>query len=219
MALLLLATVFVGFAPSYYLAGMLRASLPSRIIHIHAIVATAWMLLFVAQVLLVSAQRVNLHRRLGVIGFLLACPLVITGLMAGADTLRRNVPPGLEHLLFIININMVGVFAVLIALAYRMRSTPPIHKRLILIANIALTFAGFIRWPIDLLYHNISVATRAPYFFLLIIVLYDLWSTRRIHRVTLWASAFLVFVFEVQFLVAETTAWRAFAAWVRSIGA
>lgn len=32
MAVLLLATVFVGFAASYYLAGMVKASLPSRII-------------------------------------------------------------------------------------------------------------------------------------------------------------------------------------------
>ena len=219
MAVLLLATVLVGFADSYYVAGMVKAPLPSRIIHVHALVATFWMLLFAAQVSLVCAHRVDLHRRIGVIAVPLACAMVVTGLLAGADTLRRGVPPGLEHLLFLINTNMVFVFAVLIALAYRMRGDPPTHKRFIVIAHVALMFAAFIRWPVEFLYHNISAAARAPYCFLLLLVLYDLRSTRRIHPVTLWASAFLVFVFEVQFFVAESMAWRSFAAWVRTIGA
>jgi hypothetical protein len=219
MAILLLATVFVGFAASYYLAGMVKAPLPSKIIHVHALAATCWMLLFAAQVLLVSAHRVDLHRRLGVIAVPLACAMIVTGLMAGADILRRGIPPGLEHLLFLINTNMVFVFAVLLAIAYRMRGVPSAHKRLIVIAHVALMFAGFIRWPVEFLHHNIPAAARAPYCFLILLVLYDLWSTRRIHPVTLWASALLIFVFEVQFFVAETMAWRSFATWVRSIGA
>jgi hypothetical protein len=35
MALLMLATVFQGFARSYYLAGVFHAPLPSLIIHVH----------------------------------------------------------------------------------------------------------------------------------------------------------------------------------------
>jgi hypothetical protein len=224
MALLLLTTVFVGFAPTYYLAGMVpapepgRLNLPSAIIRVHAVVSTIWMLLFAAQVSLVAAHRIRLHRRLGAIGFLLACVMVVTGLMAGADTLARNVPPGLSELLYMVNVSMVVVFAVLMAFAYRMRNTPPAHKRLILIANIALLFAPLIRIPIALLYLNIPAATRASYVFLLPILLYDLWSTHTIQRVTLWASAFLIFCYEVRFLVAETALWHAFAAWVRSSG-
>ena len=111
---------------------------------------------------------------------------------------------------------MVAVFAVLMAFAFRMRGQPAAHKRLILIANIALMFAPLIRWPIALLYHNIAIATRASYIFLLPIVLYDLWSSRKIHRATLWSSAFLITVFEVRFLVAKMMVWHAIAVWVRS---
>lgn len=150
---------------------MVKAPLPNRIIHVHALVATFWMLSLVARVSLVSAHRVDLHRRLGVI-----------------------------------------------ALAFRMRGDPPAHKRSIVIANVALMFAGFIRWLVEFLHHDIPAAARAPYCFMLLLVLYELRSTRRIHPVTLWASAFLVFVVEVQFSVAETMTWRSFAAWVRSIG-
>jgi hypothetical protein len=224
MALLLLAAVFVGFAPSYYLAGIVPAPepdgviLPSAIVRVHAVVATVWMLMFAAQVALVAAQRVHLHRRLGVLGALVACAMVVTGFMAGTDTLARNVPPGLSEVLYIVNVSMVAVFAVLLAFAFRYRNTPAAHKRLILVANIAILFAPLIRFPAAFLYHNLFAATRASYVFLLPVILYDLWSIRRIHPATLWSSAFLVCIYEVRFVVAETAFWHAFAAWMKSIG-
>lgn len=224
MALLLLATVFVGFAPTYYLAGIVpapepgRTALPGTIVRVHAVVATIWMLLFAAQISLVATRRVHLHRRLGAAGSLVVCAMVVTGFLAGTDTLVRNVPPGLTELLYIVNVSMVAVFAVLMAFAYRMRNTPPAHKRLVLVANIALVFAPLIRLPAASLYLNIPAATRASYLFLLPVILYDVWSTRRIHPATLWSSAFLVFVYEVRFVVAETASWHAFAAWMRSVG-
>lgn len=218
MAALLIATWCIGFAPSYFFAGMLGAALPGAGIHVHAMVATAWLVLFAAQVALVSAHRVDLHRRLGLVGFALACLMIMTGLSSAADTLRRDVPPGAAHVLFIINTNMALTFAGLMALAYRTRSDPPAHKRLIVVANVALTFAGFIRWPVEPFFHNIPVATRAPYVFLLLLLFYDWWSARRVHPVTLSAGALLVLVFEAQFFVAETMAWRAVSAWVRSAG-
>lgn len=57
-----------------------------------------------------------------------------------------------------------------------------------------------------------------PCILLLPILLYDLRSLRRIHPVTLWAGGLLVLTFEIQFVLAETTAWHAVAAWVRSTG-
>ena len=77
MALLILGTVFLGFAHSYYLAGIFRAPLPSLIVHINGAVFSCWILLFITQICLVSAGRVDIHRRLGLVGFLLACLLVV----------------------------------------------------------------------------------------------------------------------------------------------
>jgi hypothetical protein len=42
MALLMMFTVFVGFAHTYYLAGMFRAPLPSLIIHLHGTAFSSW---------------------------------------------------------------------------------------------------------------------------------------------------------------------------------
>jgi hypothetical protein len=63
MTALILATVFAGFAPTYYLAGI-RAPLPSVIIHVHGAVFSCWILLLITQASLVCAG-VEFHRRLG----------------------------------------------------------------------------------------------------------------------------------------------------------
>src|SRR5712671_4977973 len=68
MALLILATVFVGFARTYYLAGVFHAPLPSLVIHLHGAAFSCWILLLVTQTSLVSAGRVDIHRRLGMAG-------------------------------------------------------------------------------------------------------------------------------------------------------
>src|SRR5713226_3785729 len=79
VAWLMLITVFVGFAPSYYLAGAIRTPLPSFAIHVHAVVFSCWILLLIAQTSLTAAGRIDIHRRLGIIGFLLACCMLIVG--------------------------------------------------------------------------------------------------------------------------------------------
>jgi hypothetical protein len=47
MSLLMLATVFVGFARTYYLAGVFHAPLPSRIVHIHGAAFSCWIVLLI----------------------------------------------------------------------------------------------------------------------------------------------------------------------------
>src|SRR5207245_9292764 len=90
MALLMLATVFIGFARSYYLAGVFSVPLPSLIIHLHGAAFSCWILLLVTQTSLVSAGRVDLHRRLGIAGFLLACLMIVLGPLAATVSLIRG---------------------------------------------------------------------------------------------------------------------------------
>src|SRR5438128_1996163 len=90
MALLLLLTVFAGFARTYYLAGVFHAPLPSLIIHLHGAVFSCWVLLLLTQTSLVSAGRVDIHRRLGIAGFVLACLMGVLGVLAATDSLVRE---------------------------------------------------------------------------------------------------------------------------------
>ncbi len=56
MAVLLLGSVFLGFAHSYYLAGMFHAPLPSAIIHVHGALFSSWILFLLAQTTLVACR-------------------------------------------------------------------------------------------------------------------------------------------------------------------
>jgi hypothetical protein len=220
MALLMLATVFVGFAHSYYLAGIFNAPLPSRILHVHGAAFTCWILLLVVQTSLVSAGRVDIHRRLGIAGFLLACLMVILGVLAATDALARGAGPvGRDpRYFYIIPLGDMLIFATLTFFAFRSRSNPPAHKRYIFIATVALLSAAFARWPFEIVHRKAEVAAVFSYVFLIMLVAYDICSTHKVHRATLRASMFLVFVHQVRLPIGRTAAWHSFADWAQSLG-
>lgn len=218
-AWLMLATVFLGFAPTYYLAGMFHAPLPSPIIHIHGAAFSCWILLLVAQTSLVSARRVDLHKKLGLAGFGLACLMVILGWWAATDRLARGSVPGRfdPYSFYIIPMTDIVIFATLIAFAYRARRDSSAHKRLIYIATTGLLIAAIARWPWSLVHRNAPMAAIVSYGFLALLIAYDLFSTRKLHRATIWASAFLIFVQQIRLPIGKTAAWHAFASWVQSV--
>jgi hypothetical protein len=219
MSCLMLATAFVGFAPTYYLAGVFRAPLPSPIIHVHGAVFSCWILLLLTQASLVSARRVDIHRRLGIAGLVLACLMVIVGVMAATDSLVRHAGPvGRDPLFFyIIPLTDMLVFATLIVFAFRNRLNSAAHKRLIYVATSGILIAAIARWPWSFVHRSASRAAFVVYGFLMVLVIYDLWATRKVHRATLWASAFLIFVYQIRLPIGRTAAWHAFAAWVQAL--
>jgi len=224
MALLMLGTVFFGFARSYYLAGLFRAPLPNWLIHAHGAAFSSWILLLIAQTSLVAAGRVDVHRKLGLVGFCLACLMVILGTLAATDSLRRAHGPGGPasgadpKTFYIIPLADMLVFGTLIFSAFRARSNPPAHKRLILIATTALLSAAVVRWPIGFIRHSpFWVTVLVTYGFLALLVVYDLWIRRKVHRATIWASVFLIVVQQVRIPLGKTAAWHAFATWAQNL--
>jgi hypothetical protein len=221
MAVLLVAVAAIGFAPTYYLAGVLRAPLPSRIVHIHAAVFSTWMILLVVQTGLISARRVGWHRKLGLAGFVLAGAMVVTVVLTGADlAMRVEGKPNSEAVLGLLSITFTDAFdfAVLAGFAYALRKNAAAHKRLIIIATAGITRAAFNRWHIPILFHQFYAAYAATYLFLLLLAAYDLWTTRRIHRATIWGSAFLIFMGQMTRFIGPTATWHTFAHWVQSWG-
>lgn len=219
MALLILAIVFLGFARTYFLAGVFRAPLPNLLIHLHGAVFSSWIILLVAQTSLVSAGRTDIHRRLGVFGFLLASLMVILGIVAGTDALRRGfTPPGIDPKTFyIVPVTDMLFFGTLVYFAFRSRFNPAAHKRLILIATSALLIAAVSRWPFAFVNGKVLIATLISDSVVLILAAYDLFSTGKLHRATLWAGISLIVAQQLRFPIAQTNAWHAVATWTLSI--
>lgn len=221
MAALILFAVFAGFARTYYLAGMFRAPLPNLLIHIHGAVFSAWILLLIIQTSLIVAGRVDLHRSLGLAGFCLACLMVILGLLAGADELVRHSIPAAKawhaRAEFALPIGDMLVFATLIYFGFRNRFNPAAHKRLMMIATVTILDAAIVRWRIPASWWHLQAAQICSYTFLLLLLAYDLWSIGKVHRVTIWAGAFLVLVQELRHPIGNTAVWQSFAASVERL--
>jgi hypothetical protein len=220
MAVVIFASVFVGFARSYYLAGVFKAPLPNLLVHIHGAVFSSWILLLIVQTSLVAAGRVDLHRRLGLLGFALACLMVIVGLLAATDSQGRHFAPGEAgsgvRAFSTVTLTTMLAFSTLIYFAFRNRFNPAAHKRLILIATIAILDAAFVRWPVPAQWWGLRAASflcTIP--LLLLIMSYDYWSRGKVHRATIWASIFVVVLQQLRDPIGHSAPWQAFALWVQ----
>ena len=223
MAVLLCVCVFIGFSPTYFQAGMLRAPLPSPILHVHGAIFTLWMLLFLVQAALISAHRVKWHRSLGTVAFCLPPVMIVLGLIAALDALHRDVQIGRldPAASFAIPTIGIAVFTVVIYASWKARRRPDTHKRLILLATIGLVEAAFGRFPWSRM--GIPVASGAVAglgILVLLVIAYDLIVLRRLHRSTMWAAPLVFASGALAVPIGMTAAWHAFAAMLnQSVGA
>lgn len=221
MAVLLTSAMVVGFAHTYFLAGVFTAKLPGVIIHIHGAVFTAWFVLLMVQSFLASSGRVALHRKLGIAGIAIAAAMLPLGVLATAEFLHRMAPQPWILMASIMPCAEIFTFAVLAVAAFLLRKRPAWHKRLILLATIGLIGAAVGRMEFLPYWHlhgnaALRLAWAYTYAFFFPLIAYDLWSLRRLHRATLWGSAFIIVVHQLSLVVDTTAPWHAFAAWMQS---
>ena len=211
MVALLLATVLFGFAKTYFLAGMVAAPLPNKLIHIHGAVFTLWMVLLIVQTGFISAHKVQWHMKLGLFGFGWAVLMVVLGSLAAVDALRRGEGPlGLDPVsFFVIPTTSIVLFAFFTLMAYRARKKPEAHKRLIMIATIGIMDAAVGRWPIALFQQHPPMQDLVPFGFLLLMVAYDLFNLHRFSKTTLWAGALLMAVHLTRVPLGLSHPWHA----------
>jgi len=207
--------VLAGFARTYYLKPFFNTpDLPGRIVHLHGIVMTAWVLLFITQVSLVAKRKTRLHQRLGIAGGMLAALVVIVGVLTALFAAARGATPGPPALAFlVVPLGDMLVFSVLIGLALYFRRKLPVHKRLMLLAAINLLTPAIARIPLSF------IANGGPLAFfgltdlvLLAFVAYDTVKHRRLHPVFLWGSIFIIAMQPLRLLLAGTNVWMNFAA-------
>lgn len=221
MSVLLALVVLIGFARTYFLAGLFHARpLPAPIVHIHGAVFTSWIALLVLQTSLAASGRADIHRRLGVAGFVLAPCVVTLGVLVANEMLRRLwAVPGFDAgAIYAVALSQILGFAVPVTLAFRLRRNPALHKRLILIGTIAMMTAGFGRWPVHFLLHKPLPAMLATFSLLLLLALYDLLAIRRIHPATALGGIWVVFIELSAIAIGHTAAWQKLAGYLHSAG-
>ena len=207
--------VLAGFARTYYLKPFFHTpDLPGRIVQLHGIVMTSWVVLFVVQISLVATRRTKIHQRLGILGGVLAALIVVVGILTALYAAARGASPGPPALAFlIIPIGDMLIFSVLIGLALYFRRKLHVHKRLMLLAAINLLTPAIARIPLGFIINGGPLAFFGlTDLFLLVAVGFDTIKHRRLHPAFLWGSLFIIAMQPLRLLLAGTATWMNFAA-------
>lgn len=190
MALLIAIAVLTGFSFTVNV-NLLHPVHPAiarpPILYVHGALFITWIALFVVQTGLVRSRNVQLHRHVGAWGVALGITMIIVGI-ATAIVMRRYrlAHDHTETAAFLsIPFNDLSEFAVAFALAVAWRRNREFHRRLMLLAAIALTGAAFARLPLPMMNNPWYWYTFTDGL-LLICVLRDLMLMRRVHPVFLY---------------------------------
>ena len=199
MAVSCLLVSIAAFAPSI-VDQRHRLGSSTWLVVAHGSLFFLWLVVFVAQTLLVRRGAYRVHRRLGLASLGLASAMVVVGYIATIAMTRRGFdfsgdldlahdPLGpVGQLIF--PLLDIWEFALLVALGFAFRRRPDYHKRLMLFATIALLPAPFAHFigHIPALKAHAAIVVLAIFVSLAASAIYDLAAFRRVHPISLWVG-------------------------------
>ena len=117
------------------------------IVHFHAVAFVGWLVLFTVQVALIRTARADIHRKLGLLGAVLAVMMIVLGpATAMVVDAARFTAKGQTPEFLIVQFTDILAFAGLTAAGLLMRGISSAHKRLMLLGLIYISDAGFARF-------------------------------------------------------------------------
>jgi hypothetical protein len=222
MAIVMAVMVFVGFAPTYYLRAFFGApptvtgaTTLSPLAQVHGALFSGWVLLFIVQTALVASHRTRVHQRLGIAGAVLAAAMVVVGTSAAiASAARGAAPPGAPPLAFLaVPLFDMLLFPIFVGTALVYRRPRETHKRLMLLAYLSIITAAIARLP-GVLPYGPPAFFGLTLVFLLIAVVYDLISRRRVHPAYILGGGLLALSMPARLMISGTESWMRFAAFL-----
>jgi hypothetical protein len=214
--LAILIAVMIGFAPSFFLRGVVQPFAPLKPLRpellAHGVITTAWLLLFPLQAWLISSGRRTLHMQLGKAGFVLGALMTASAYVVAMGLYREPVaPPLTPAVTVVLPLTDVLTLCVLLPLAWSRRLDGQFHKRLIVVIACLLSGAAIFRLPVWDRSDIAGVFVIHLFLFATIVPLW-LWDWRtlgRLHRATIVGSGILALDLFGRFLIAQTAAWAA----------
>jgi hypothetical protein len=217
MAAAVIAAVFAGFEPTFYFRGFHTQTRPmSVLLHVHGIVFSVWVILFLAQTLLIARGNYRWHRRLGWALVAVAAAMIVLVILAMVEELRRvsGFPP--PPLALALSAFDILVFGILVSSALYLRRLPDWHKRLMTSATIVLLGAPMFR----VVTHRFGIhdgtmidvlSTLMVDVFFIPCVVYDLITRRAVHPAYLLGIGLIVADQIAQIEVIDWAPWINFS--------
>jgi hypothetical protein len=220
MSIAAVITVFAGFAPTYYLRPYFNTAPLMPLLHLHGVVFTSWLVLFLIQTTLVAAHRTDIHRRLGILGGVIAALMLVIGTTTAVIRASQGATPvpGVSSLSFlVVPLGDMLVFAILVGAGFYYRRRADVHKRLMLLATISILAAAIARLPFKIMQAGPPAFFGFTDLFVLACVIYDLITLKRVHRTTALAGLLIIASQPLRLMLAGTQTWLAFAGWLTNL--
>jgi hypothetical protein len=211
LAVFMTLLVGVGFWPSYYGPLIRGAAEAPIVLHIHGLVFIGWMALLILQTTLAARGSIRAHRALGNVGIGYAIVLWLMGLLVSFVAPVMHVNAGEwtvdEAATFLpIPLGDMVLFGGFFAAAVWYRDKMEIHKRLMVMATIAVVFAAAFR--LQNAGVPMSWAIVVWYVPLVIAMAYDLFTRGRVHTVYwIGAAVMAVALLRLPFALGTTELW------------
>ncbi len=208
-----------GFTRTYYLRSAFDGPPLPPLVGWHALIMTLWLPLFLAQTLLIRTGHAAIHRRVGIAGAVLAAAIVVVGfetmLFGGHHGFIGRGYPGSALSFMSVGFFDILVFALLIGTALYFRGNRATHKRLMLLATVALWPPAVSRLPI--VPDGVPGGLFAAIAISLVVIawaVYEFASRRRLHPALIWAGTLFIASLPLRFVIGMTDTWVAFAGWM-----
>ena len=155
-AITMLAIMVAGFHPYYLrgegMAGRRISPQLATLVFVHGAAMTAWLMLFLAQSLLVPARKLRIHMKLGWGGIAIAFVAACTCFMLAVESVRP-VPAspfwGMAYRQFLLVMLIeVALFTLFVLAGVLYRSRPKIHKAMMLLASLSILAGATVRMPV-----------------------------------------------------------------------
>jgi hypothetical protein len=213
--------VLIGYFRGYYFRPFfMDTPLPTKLVHLHGIVMSLWVLYFVAQVTLIRTKNIKLHMTLGFAGIGLAALVVVVGMAAAIDAhlIRGTAPAGLDpHGFFLIPTMDMLMFVTLLGGAIYYRKRPTEHKSLMFLTVINFLPPAIARIPVVPSKFAILWAMGVPALAMLVGLAWHTWKHGKLNRVFAIGSAVLLVSMPFRIFFAGSAAWLAFAGWLAAL--
>lgn len=206
----LLAIVLLGFSRSLYLAPWLSDTPLGPALLTHGALLTSWFALAVMQGVLIARRRRAAHGRVAWLAAALVACVVVSSAWINTGVAAQIASPGDPRNMFVwANYMTLVAFVGLVSAAVLARRRPEAHRRLLLLASIAIIGPALGRialWPV----FGLGVDGAPPFAIggiltLLVFVLaYDKLGTGQVRRTTMAGAAAIVGALAVGVIVAQS---------------
>ena len=217
MATLAIAAVATGFSTTYFIPIARGTFAGPSIAHVHGLLFMTWIAAMLVQPMLVRQKKSGLHRKLGLIALPLAGAMAVSGLAVGTFAVGRDLAAGVGDFAYSQLIGVAAamiIFLAYVSIALAARKKPDWHKRMMLLATIAILWPAWFRFRHLLPFvprPDIILGVVVSDSLVLVAMVRDRLKFGRIHPAYLIFGSLLIAEHVFEILLFDTPIWRAAA--------